>query len=261
MRSLSKIIKSFRIVESQSVEEIKDHKAQVSSFSQEELEAIKSSIIEEAEREASVFLKIAEEKAKIVEDEALKMKNSIIEEAKSQYDSLVEEAKKEGYDLGYTEGLEKGFEEAFQKGKKDADKLITEALEIKDSYIKKRDSLLKDLEEDIIGLVLEVNRKVFGEAMSNKDLIIDLVLEGIKNLDPTDNLVILVSKEDYEVVEDNKDLILSKASLINNLEIKYDVNLNKGDCILETEKGNLDISLQDQVEKIEMFIKNILDNE
>ena len=36
--------------------------------------------------------------------------------------------------------------------------------------------------------------------------------------------------------------ILAKSSFISELEIKYDMSLEKGDCILETSKGSIDVA-------------------
>ena len=227
-----------------------------------ENQQIKDVLIEEAKKECEILIKQAEERSAVIIAEADNLYEERINSAHNKSKEIFQQSKdsgyKEGKDIGYSDGFEKGYDE----GKQESDKLIKEALSIKENYLETKKNLLKDLEKDIVELVITIYQKILYEKNEkDNEMIISLVLNGISNLDPTDNLTIIASKEDFGILEMSKDEILAKASLINNLEIKYDINLNKGDCILETSKGNIDVSLKNQLEEVKELLNTILDNE
>ena len=229
-------------------------------------DTVKGILLQEARAEADILVKIAEERSKQILKEVETDRSNIINEAYDQSKQILEDAKEAGYSEGYEKGFEEGLSEGFNKGYEDgkvvSDKLIKESLEIKEDYITKRNSLLEELEKDIIQLVIEIYEKILDKEIKEDDsTVVSLVLNGIKNLDPTDKLTIIVSKDDFHIIEESKDEILAKASLINELEIKYDINLSKGDCILETSKGSIDISIKDQISEIKQLLNTILNNE
>lgn len=259
---MSNIIKSFRVIENVSSERTLELES--------EEDKIKDLLLYDARKEAEVIVQIAkeqakllaEEKSRIIINEAESIKEGILTSAHDRAKEILEESRETGYGEGQSRGYEEGYRKGYEEGKYVSDNLINESLEIKAGYIDKRDSLLKELEEDIIGLVTKVYEKILGQKTEEDDrMIISLVLNGIQNLDPTDKLTIICSKEDFDTLENSKEEILSKASLIRELEIKYDINLEKGDCILETAKGNIDISLKDQLSEVKDLLTTILNNE
>ncbi|CAK7020230.1 FliH/SctL family protein [uncultured Tissierella sp.] len=255
---MSSVIKSFRVVETEPVHLSKD--------SDNEHEKIMESIIEKARDEAKdEYEKIIDdakkESARIIED-AETQKESMISSAYIRSKEVLEQSKEEGYKKGYDEGHDEGYKVGYNEGKIKANALIEEALEIKNGYLSKKESMLKELEADIIELVTSIYEKVINKKNEeDTDMIVSLVLNGINSLDLTDKLTIITSKEDYNILEMAKDEILAKASMISQLDIKYDISLEKGDCILETSKGNIDVSLKNQLDEVRELLTTILNNE
>lgn len=259
---MSKIIKSFRVLEREAVDKV----VQESKGTENVDNIVKEILLQEARTEADVIVKIAEEKSKQILKEIETQRINIIEAANIQSKEILEKAKNDGYneghEKGFQEGLQDGFNKGYNEGKTVSDNLVKESLDIKNDYINTRNNLLEELEDDIIQLVIGIYEKILDRQMEeDHNTIISLVLNGIKNLDPTDKLTIVVSKDDFNILEMARDEILAKASLINELEIKYDINLSKGDCILETSKGNIDISIKDQMSEVKELLTTILNNE
>ena len=202
--------------------------------------------------------------------EASEGKASIIESAKREAENLKEEKKKEGHGEGYREGYEsgfhegnsKGYEEGFSQGRSESEKLIEEANKIKKEYLQEREKTLGSIEKDVISLVLHTCEKILNQSLiENEETIVDLVLKGIASLDNKDSVIVRVSKEDFEKVEESKENILSKASLIESLDIKWDSNLQKGECVVESSKGSVEVSISTQIDKMKEMIEELLDSE
>lgn len=253
---MSNVIKSFRVIETESKKIIDD------SENKKVIEKIIEDAREEAEKEYEIIIDEAKEEAlKIIEDSEAQ-KESMINDAYVKAKEILEEHKAIGYDEGHEAGYKEGYEKGYNEGKVESSQLIKEALDIKNDYISTKDKLLKELEEDIIELVINIYEKVIDKKTEeDNELIVSLVLNGISNLDLTDKLTIVVSKEDYNILEMAKEEILAKASMITELDIKYDISLVKGDCILETSKGNIDASLKNQLEEVKELLTTILNNE
>lgn len=222
--------------------------------------------IEEARKKYKLIIDNANEKASLLMKEADLLVKEKISKGKDKAKEIYEDAKENGYEQGYNNGFNEGHKEGYNKGysngKEVADKLIKEALEIKNNYIELKKNLYKEVEEDVINLVIEIYEKIFYEKLEkDNNTITSLVLKGLDSLDLTDNIRILVSKEDIEAIESSKDRILAEASLVEDLEVKVDSKLSKGDCIIETSKGNVDVSLKDQVKEINSLLLDILNSE
>ena len=253
---MSNIIKSFRVIEGNVIYEEKEEKSEI----------INKQLVEETKRKYEEIISKAKLKAEEIINSAYKEYeehlNSAYEKSKSIYDENKQSGYEEGYKAGKEEGFNKGYEDGFQKGENEAQKLIDEALEIKNEYINRRNSLLKEAEEDIVNLIITIYEKVlYKRVEEDRDLILSLVLNGIKDLEIKDKLTIIVSKDDYEVIEENKKHILAKATLIDDIEIRVDNDMVKGDCILETSKGDVDVSINNQLKEIKELIVSILNNE
>lgn len=256
---MSSIIRSFRVVETTSTEKKENSTDKI-------VEQIISEATEKAKSEYNQIIQeayeLAEEKTRTIMEEAESKAEEIISSANETAISILEKSKEDGYSEGYSTGEKEGYESGFNEGKLVADGLIEEALSIKNSYIETKNNLLKELEPEIIELVISIYEKVINKkSEEDNELIVDLVLNGISKLDLTDKLTIICAKEDYNVLEMSKNEILAKSSMITELDIKYDMALGKGDCILETLRGNIDVSLKNQLEEVKELLITILNNE
>ncbi|WP_416198045.1 MAG: FliH domain-containing protein [Sporanaerobacter sp.] len=248
---MSKIIKSFRVVEEENIFVEDELKNEEENVFLEEAKKKYDEIVSKALKEADRIVEEANEKSDIYLNQAYEKSKEIFNEWK-------EKGYTEGYDIGYKEGYSSGYE----SGEKVSNKLIEEALEIKNNYINKKENIYREIEEDVIELVINICEKIiYDKVEEDSEYIVTLILKGIESLNSTDNLMIRVSKEDYDIVEMSKDKILAKASLVNDLEIRLDSSLNKGDCIIETASGSVDVSIKDQVEEVKQLLNDILNSE
>lgn len=228
---------------------------------------------EDSNNEYDQILDIAKKQAKdIVKNailEAGTIKESVTRDAKEQIEKIKKDAYEEGYKLGemegHSQGQKSGYEEGFQKGysegKEESNLLIEQANDIKRGYLEEKEKTLNSIEKDVVNLVSSIVEKILNQKLEDDETIVNLVLKGLESLNSKDDIRIRVSKEDFEKVNDSKDKILSKVSLIENLKVDIDSNFKKGDCIIESSKGNVDVSIDTQIKNVEEELKNLLDSE
>lgn len=203
--------------------------------------------------------------AKDIIEEARMLYADIIEDANNEALIIIEKTnaelklkEKETYEKAYKEGLEKGFKE----GKTEAQEIIDQAKSIKDYLTLRKNDILKESEADLIELIIDISKKVINqELIQNEDIIISLIRQAMERSTFNDNLTIKVSAEDYAYVSERKDIIASLVEGVLEIEVIEDRFLKKGDCILDTIGGQVNTSIQHQIEELEKAFMYILRNE
>lgn len=226
--------------------------------------------IDQLQKEYEEMLRRAKEESEELinsaKEEAQKTKDEALEDAREAAENLKNEAYEKGYiegkDKGNIEGYEEGSQRGYTEGKEESQELVEEANEIKREYLNEKERVLNSIEGDVIELVMNITSKILNQKIDEDDeVIIDLVLKGLATLNSKEDIRIRISKEDFEKVEGSREKILSKVNLIENLKIDVDSNLEKGDCIIESSKGNVDVSIDTQMKIVEEELKDLLDSE
>lgn len=187
-----------------------------------------------------------QEASGIIED-AKKQAEQIISQANEDAVRIKEEARKSGYDAGVAEGTA------------DADRILSDRLtELEKENSEKREALEKEyqhmkeeIEPEMADALLKVFEKVTGVLASDKhDLILHLVNNVMENVELSKEFLIHVSEADYRFLDSNKDKIYGAATPDYHIEICKDSKLEKNQCIIETDAGVFDCSLDIQLENL-----------
>ncbi len=211
-------------------------------------------IIDEAEARAEAIIKAAEIERDEIISRTQTEQNLVISEAYEESNKVLENAREKGYEQGVLEGQEAGL--------KTVDNLIGEVKQIKQNILSEKKTIAKELEEQIIGLIISCVRKIINyELDADHRLLLNLVENGIEKCTYTNSLIVRVSENDYEVVNLYKDKIYIMTEGIDNIEIKKDPALEDSSIIIETVSGTVDASLQTQITQIEQMFYGVLEGE
>lgn len=239
---MSRVIKSSLVVEEKG-----------ERFFIKEDEKIKKPTIDLEKIKRDIIMNAKEEGKKIIE-KAREEADNYLEDTYIKSKEIIEESRQAGY--------EEGFRKGYHEGKKVAQKIIEEANQIKSEYLKKRKTLVMDIENEVMQLVIRTCEKIINTKLDeDREAIISIVGKGLNSLSVYENVTIRVSKEDYDLVEMSKDKILAMASLIDEISIKVDNSFKKGDCMIETSNGSVDVSITTQINEMKELITNLLNCE
>lgn len=212
----------------------------VSKEMKQELNEMKKNILEDAKKESDALLKNAQ-----------KENEQIISKAYDESMKIREKAKKEGFEIGKKEGL------AVMKDKEK--KVMAEALQYKNKIIDEYNTYLENKDEAIINLVIDTVEKILNKHVKEDfDIIQNLVKKGIEKSIFTENIKVRVSEDDYEIAVDSKAKILTFSKDIKDIEFVTDYSLEKGDCIIESQNGSVDVSVSTQYDKFKEFIQELI---
>lgn len=202
-------------------------------------------------------------------DDAKRQADAIINSAQEEHDRVVkdaydnameimENAKNEGFSTGYKEGYDQGYQEGYGA----SEVLIDEANEIKHNATLHYEQIIQSSEGQVMDLVMEITGKVLDKEMDDDDeIIFNLVRKGLGRLTQTESLRIRVSESDYINLVSMKKRILPLLDKVGDIQIVQDDNMTKGDCIMETDSGNIDSGIQTQLDYIKTAFEALLQSE
>ena len=125
---------------------------------------------------------------------------------------------------------------------------------MEDDYQKKYD----EIEPQIVNTVLDVIGKVTGVVYeANKDIIIHLINRVLKDVEASNEYVIKVSSADYQFLIEKQSKIYAASAKDMNIDIVEDSSLSAGQCVIETDGGifdcSLDVTMNQLVNDIKML--------
>lgn len=202
--------------------------------------------------------------------------NNIIEDAKEMYLKIIEEANAEARTIVtaaedealrlHAEARESGYKEGYEAGyleiRREAQSMLEEAVGIREQLDSRKDEIYKEAEEQILQLVLDISTKVIGDEITqNKESILSLVNQALQKCAFKKQLVLRVSSQDYEFINENRERICTLVEGISDLELVSDLSLAAGSCIVETPAGEINSSIDVQIREIERIFTYLLGNE
>lgn len=194
------------------------------------------------------MLNNADMQAKGIVDKARYDAAMILTDAKKEADELKRRAQEEGALSGYEEGLNKGKGEIEQL----RNQLLSQKKEMEIEY----NQLIENIEPQLVETILEVFSNITNVVSADKkDIILSLVNSVMSGDDVGNNYIIRVSREDVKFLRDNKDKIEKMSRKDIHIEIVEDMSLKKNQCLIDTDMGIFDASLDIQLESLINDIK------
>lgn len=150
---------------------------------------------------------------------------------------------------------EKGYEVGFQKGEESAlqqyEALLEEANRIVEKATEDYHRTIEKHEQTIVTLSIKAAQKILKrEIEADETYVTSIIRKAMEDLNELTNISIYVSPIDYELVLQQKTEIEQSMQDEETLSIYIDPKLTKGDCIINHPFGQIDISLDLQLQQI-----------
>lgn len=186
-------------------------------------------------------------KKRIIEREvvgATKEAAEIRRRAEDEARRIIEEAQEQAY-----ETRQHGFEEGKQEALAQYTQQISQAL-------LQVQQMADDMEPQYVGLIRDCVEHVLNiELRSNPDAIIGVVRKALEDARQQREIIVRVNPADAEALEKNKNRMLEILARANNVEVRADASVKRGGCVVVTELGSIDASLERQLEALGVAIE------
>ena len=197
-----------------------------------EAETKREDIINEANTEAAAIVGRANEDAL-----------SIIENAKMEAEKMLLEAREQGY----TEGMEKANAEAEAIKQQVVAEYEEEKQRVIAEYRRKEEQLEPELVDVILKIFADITKAV---SVDKRDMILTLVNNVMTSGEASRNFVIKASVEDAAFLRENKEKIEGATRNDIQIEIVSDPSMKRNECLIDTDTGVYDCSLDIQLENL-----------
>ena len=195
------------------------------------------------EKEASNLLYQAKIDTEVMLDDAKRKSQLILEQANKKAEQLKEKGREDGYKEGYKEAYEISMEKY--------NSLINESIKLLDEAEIYKENTVRNLESEIIQLVLSSVEKITKKILQeDDDIVIEIIKSSIENMTVRDHLILRISSDDFESVNNTKDRLLSMYPGIKAIDIKIVEDFKKGDIDIENESGSVNPSVSYQIKKL-----------
>ena len=195
----------------------------------------------------------------IAELERQSLSERVEVEALHRLKALQEEAYAQGYDLGRDEGRESAYAERI----KDLDERLA-SLDLCVARLESiKENLVRSHEAQLVKLSFEVARRLMMEEIDqNPERVLPVILAAASEASLEESLTIRLSERDYSFVEECKDRVgkeLPKEfEFLKKAKLESSRDVLSGGCIVETNFGQVDASVQVRVERMWNALKDRL---
>jgi flagellar assembly protein FliH len=157
----------------------------------------------------------------------------------------IQREREKAYRSGFEDGKQMGLEEGREQGEKIAKDFFSLLEDIKIQ----RANIFKEAEQVVVKLALALASKIICGAVETKpEVVLDVTRNAIHHLVDKNKVVLRVNPRDYELVKAHQNDLLSSIDGIKSLEIEEDVRVKLGGCLIETDSGNVDARLENQMQ-------------
>ncbi|MCB1081022.1 MAG: HrpE/YscL family type III secretion apparatus protein [Chlamydiia bacterium] len=141
--------------------------------------------------------------------------------------------------------LKKAEEAGFNQGLTEFNKQILH-------YQERIKQMEHDLQKMILPLALKAAKKIVGRELESKpETIVDIVRQTLKPVTQSHHIRIFVSKQDKDALEKQKKELKTILEHVQTFVIEEREDVTPGGCIIETEAGIINASLENQWRALE----------
>lgn len=160
---------------------------------------------------------------------------------------LREQACKEGFEDGYRDGIQQGFE----AGKKEYEALIGQAQQIVNSVLLERQQYIQENESVMLELSTYIAECILRDHINqNPEYVIPIAKAALSEVQDIQQVEIRVHPNDYNLVFNAKQTLLTTLPGQNELLIIPDLAVNHGGCVIHTAYGSVDARIDSQLQEI-----------
>ena len=164
----------------------------------------------------------------------------VLNKAKEDVTVYLEENKKE-----CKKYLEEAKEAGFNEGLTQFNKQILH-------FQQKMKQIEHDLQNLVLPLALKAAKKIVGtELQSHPETIVEIVRQNLKAVTQAHHIKIYVNRKDYEFLEKKKKEIKKILDHVQTFTVEEREDVSSGGCIIETEAGIINASLENQWRALE----------
>lgn len=205
------------------------------------------------------LLTSAKAEAECILNEASGEASRLLDEAYQSIEQLKTEAYHEGFQKGFSQGTQEGNAAVLEN----AEAQITEARMQSEEIIltarRQANEMLQTAEVQIVDIALNIARKILKrEIDENPMTILPIVKEALRKVMDQDSIVLRVNPDDTELLEHARRDLQHMIGGEKKLSIIADHTVSSGSCMIDTQSGTVDASIDTQLAVIKQALQDVM---
>lgn len=202
-----------------------------------------------SQKQSEFEREVAQRRAQL-DHELNEYKNRALAEAEAKKKSILDQA--------YQDGLARGKADA----KADYGKKAQELMQAIAGLADEKSKIVRQAKPEILKLALAIaHQMVKSEISLNQAVTLNIVSEAIEKVTDNTKVIIRVNRADVEFLKLNQDRIAQQLGDVKNLIIQEDGRIETGGCIIETNLGYIDATVQTKFDAIKQAINTAMEDE
>lgn len=207
-------------------------------------------MLQEAEAQVELMAQEAQAEAERIISEANMEAARIIEAAEQSHQEIVEAATQDGFNVGYQEGREEAIKENAQ--------LLMETTNALNKLHAAFPVAVKQNEDKLIKLALEISREVIqDELMMKPEIVLKNVERAIGKVSDLEKVLIKVNPLDLDLVLPKQEYFRKLLPDVQDFIITGHYSIERGGCHIETNSGTIDAQVNTQLAVVEEVFQQI----
>jgi len=175
----------------------------------------------------------------------------MLAEARGRAKGIEDEAKKRGYE----EGLKKGREDAARE----VTSIVESMKKTIESLTDTRTEFFGKAEKEMVDLVTMVSSEiVLREIREDEKIIADVLRKAVEEIHIQQKIKVRVNPADLENVKNMEEKLLEEVESITGVEFAADGKITQGGCVIETNIGTLDATLENRLTAVHRSLREQL---
>lgn len=181
--------------------------------------------------------------------------NQRIAQLESELGRREQQAREQGQKAGYQAGRKEG-EAALQKqATEEMQKVVGKLADTTRDLLGWRQQIRAQMEEDLVHLAVAIARRILHRELTvDEGALLGIVHVALTKIELRELAHIRVSAKDRQIVADR----LAGAALPSRVEVVGDPTMARGSLIFETTRGNLDCSIEAQLQEIDRGLADVV---
>lgn len=188
--------------------------------------------------------------------------NSMLEAAKIEFENIkqetseyLEQANSEAERIkadAYEEGKSQGYQDGYQQGMAAVDSMKAE-LDMRSARMEEEyQNRIYEMEPGFVDALTDIYEHIFKvDLESYRNIVSQLLIDTIIETGENKNVIVHISRNDFSEITTKKTEILEETGMMeNNLDFVMDATLSDSQCIIETENGVYDCSLETELKEL-----------
>ena len=191
--------------------------------------------------------------------------DELLNRAIQEADRCIRDAKTKVSDIereAYEKAFAKGEQAGVEMGMKKAEAVTNSFYNILEELSVLREKIYEKSENELVKLALVVSRSIIHQELTlSKEVVLNTIKSVLRNTVGIGRLKIRISPLDIDFIRRNNTDILRSIDGLKSITLEEDTSIIRGGCVIETDFGDIDARIENQIEELDRVLKTSLREE